>query len=167
MIPASSDGDCAIVADRRLFEREQVPKCRNDERRIAIVALEVTVSIVCIIAGFARSVPMSFLKVVVENRLEPLCSDRTTDEGACPGTLESYYLDLETGAVVAITDEIQSEIEAIYAQFDDEQSLADDVFAAALQQRDLPEWMREAVEEAHRVEQGDGERYSPPYGRPG
>jgi len=70
-----------------------------------------------------------------------------------------YYLDLETGAVIAITDEMRDELETIYAELDDEYGVADDAFAAALQQRDLPAWMHEALDEAHRVEQGYGQRY--------
>jgi len=70
-----------------------------------------------------------------------------------------YYLDLKTGQVVAITDEIRDELEAIYAELDDEHGVADDAFAAALQQRDLPAWMHESLDEAHQVERGYGERY--------
>ncbi|HEX9372533.1 MAG TPA: hypothetical protein VF897_16090, partial [Roseiflexaceae bacterium] len=70
-----------------------------------------------------------------------------------------YYLDLETGRVVAITDEIRDELDAIYEALDDEHGVDDDAFAAMLQQRDLPEWMREALDEAHQVEQGYGTRY--------
>jgi hypothetical protein len=70
-----------------------------------------------------------------------------------------YYLDLETGLVVAITDESRNELEAIYEELDDEHGQEDDAFADALQQRDLPEWMRAMIHEAHAVEQGYGERY--------
>jgi hypothetical protein len=70
-----------------------------------------------------------------------------------------YYLDRQTGAVIAITDEIRDELETIYAELDDEHGVADDAFAAALQQRDLPAWMHEALDEADRVEQGYGQRY--------
>jgi hypothetical protein len=87
-IRASIDYDDTIISHPRLFEWEQVPKCWNDERRIAIIALEMTVGIVDIIASFARSIPMSFLKIVVENRLEPLRSERTTSKRARPSALE-------------------------------------------------------------------------------
>ena len=70
-----------------------------------------------------------------------------------------YYLDLETGAVIAITDEMRDELETIYAELDDEYGVADDAFAAVLQQRDLPAWMHESLDEADRVEQGYGQRY--------
>jgi Uncharacterised protein family (UPF0158) len=70
-----------------------------------------------------------------------------------------YYLDLETGQVLMITDEIRDELEAIYRGFDDERAAEDDAFAAALEQHNLPDWMREMVAEAHQVEQGYGTRY--------
>jgi hypothetical protein len=70
-----------------------------------------------------------------------------------------YYLDLETGQVVAITGEIRDELEAIYEELDDEHGVEDDAFATMLQQRELPEWMRETLYEAHRVEQGYGTGY--------
>src|SRR5215207_494705 len=70
-----------------------------------------------------------------------------------------YYLDLESGAIIIITDEIRDELEMIYAELDDEQGVADNAFGAALQQRDLPAWMHELLDEAHRVEQGYGQRY--------
>lgn len=70
-----------------------------------------------------------------------------------------YYLDLETGQVVLITDEIRDELETIYRELDDERSAEDDLFAAALEQHHLPEWSREMVAEAHQVEQGYSTRY--------
>jgi hypothetical protein len=70
-----------------------------------------------------------------------------------------YYLDLETGAVIAITDEVRDELHAIDKACQDALGAADDIFAAALQQRELPEWMRAMVHEAHAIEQGYGSRY--------
>lgn len=82
-------------------------------------------------------------------------------EAAFEGTSDAvrYYLDLETSQVIAITDEIRDELDAIYAELDDEHGVADDAFAAALQQRDLPAWMRQALDQADQVEQGYGTRY--------
>ena len=72
----------------------------------------------------------------------------------------NYYLDLETGAVIPITEEIRDELAAIYDELDDdEQGVIDDALGAILQQRVLPEWMQDAIGEAHRVEQGLGSRY--------
>jgi len=68
-----------------------------------------------------------------------------------------YYLDLETGKVVAITDEIRDELDAIYEALDEHYD--DDAFAAALQQRAHPDWMRAVLNEAHQVEQGYGTSY--------
>ena len=70
-----------------------------------------------------------------------------------------YYLDLETGQVVMITDEIRDELEGIYREIDEESAAEDDGFAVALEQHNLPGWMRDMVAEAHQVEQGYGTRY--------
>jgi tryptophanase len=67
-----------------------------------------------------------------------------------------YYLDLATGRVVAVTGEIRDELNAIYAALE---HYDDNAFAAALQQRTHPDWMRAALNEAHQVEQGYGTRY--------
>ncbi len=69
-----------------------------------------------------------------------------------------YYLDLETGRIAMIADEIRDQLEAIYEELD-EYGVEDDAFAAKLQQREFPAWMREALDEAHQVEQGYGTRY--------
>jgi hypothetical protein len=68
-----------------------------------------------------------------------------------------YYLDLETGKVVAITDEIRYELNAIYKALGEYGD--NDAFAAALQQRAHPDWMRAVLNEAHQVEQGYGTSY--------
>ncbi|HJZ48531.1 MAG TPA: UPF0158 family protein [Roseiflexaceae bacterium] len=70
-----------------------------------------------------------------------------------------YYLDLEIGAVIAITDEIRDELKAIDEELEDAPGAEDEAFARALQERDLPEWMRAMVCKAHAVEQGYGTRY--------
>ena len=71
-----------------------------------------------------------------------------------------YYLDLETGAVIAITDEVRYELEAVDEELEDAPEAEGDRFAQALQERDLPEeWMRAMVQEAFVVEQGYGTRY--------
>jgi hypothetical protein len=71
----------------------------------------------------------------------------------------TYYLDLETGKVILVTDETRQELNAIYRDVGD---LADDdgsLFAAALRRRGLPGWQQEMVREADRVEDGFGTRY--------
>lgn len=68
-----------------------------------------------------------------------------------------YYLDLATGKVIAISDETRDELNAIYAALGEH--CDDDAFAAALQQRAHPDWMRAVLDEAHQVEQGCGTSY--------
>lgn len=75
------------------------------------------------------------------------------------------YLDRETGAVIALTDEVRAELEAIYEDLDDEHGVTGDVFAAALQRRELPEWMRAMVYEADAVERGYRVLHRRPKGR--
>lgn len=69
----------------------------------------------------------------------------------------SYYLDLETGEVVAVTDEISLELEAIYDGMPEEAD--EDPFEEALRDRDLPDWTKDELREADRVETGYGERF--------
>lgn len=70
----------------------------------------------------------------------------------------SHYLDLETGEVVLVTDEIQRELEKIYEGMPEQE--AEDSFEEALRERDLPDWMKDEVRDAHRVEAGYGERFA-------
>ena len=73
----------------------------------------------------------------------------------------AHYLDLETGQVIAIADEIRRELDALYeAAWDDEaQDVSPTALANALQGRDVPEWHQEALREAEQVEAGYGTRY--------
>jgi Uncharacterised protein family (UPF0158) len=68
-----------------------------------------------------------------------------------------YYLDLQTGKVVAITNETRDELNAIYEELDEH--CDDNAFATALQQRAHPEWMLAVLNEAHQVEQYYGMSY--------
>ncbi len=73
--------------------------------------------------------------------------------------MASYFLDLETGQVVRITDEIRRELERIYEENynpEEEQPIA---LADILQEYDLPEWEKAALLEADQVETGYLERY--------
>ena len=90
-----------------------------------------------------------------------LCIDLgDLEEAFDDGSLETaWYLSLETGQVVMVTDEIRAELETILkaiAAAGDERPAA---FADALARRNLPEWMRESVQEAADVEDGYGTRY--------
>ena len=71
----------------------------------------------------------------------------------------SYYLDLETGAVAMVSDETRGELGQVYAELDTGEDLDDATVAKAIQQRDVPDWQREALAEADRVERGVGTRY--------
>jgi Uncharacterised protein family (UPF0158) len=70
-----------------------------------------------------------------------------------------YYLDLQTGEVVLVADEIRRELEGIYEELNDAGDQEFKHLAAMLNQSRLPDWQKEAVLEAHRVEEGFGERY--------
>ncbi|MGH2592379.1 MAG: UPF0158 family protein [Anaerolineae bacterium] len=63
----------------------------------------------------------------------------------------SYYLDLETGEVVMVTDEIRRELEDIYAEIHGEGEAEQVAFDDALQRRD--------PQEADQVEASFGTRY--------
>ena len=69
-----------------------------------------------------------------------------------------YFLDLETGQVVLITDDTRYELEQIYAaMYDGDEPRIP--FTEALQHRNLPDWQQAMIVEADQVEQGFGTRY--------
>lgn len=73
-----------------------------------------------------------------------------------------YYLDLETGQVLWISDEIDRELETIYHQAEqaiDAESGEDLDPVAAIEASDLSDWEKEAALEAYQVERGFGTRY--------
>lgn len=70
-----------------------------------------------------------------------------------------WFLDLETGAVIPVSTEVREELRAIYEKTGEEVSPDDPAFKAALAARTLPDWQREAVEDAARVDAGFGDRY--------
>lgn len=75
-----------------------------------------------------------------------------------PGEM-SYYLNLETGEVVLVTDEAQEELNALHEEL---LAAGDELlagFTEALAERDLPEWMHEAVAQENDVDAGFGTRY--------
>jgi Uncharacterised protein family (UPF0158) len=69
-----------------------------------------------------------------------------------------YYLDLETGEVVMVTDEIRRELEDIYEELSHEGDEEATRFMEALQKRDLHDWQKEALAVADQVERGFGTR---------
>ena len=71
----------------------------------------------------------------------------------------SYYLDVESGEVAMVSDDTRRELEEIYQELDNGEDLNDARIREVIQQRDVPDWMREVLEEADRVERGFGTRY--------
>jgi hypothetical protein len=71
----------------------------------------------------------------------------------------SYYLDLETGQVVAVSDEIQGQLEDLHVELDDAGIEPPYDLAGILREQDVPEWEQEAMLEANEVESGYGARY--------
>lgn len=72
----------------------------------------------------------------------------------------SYYLDLETGNIVAVTDEDRRQLERIYEEVEmDETSDVEVDITPVLDKLSLPEWQKGALREADQVEKGFGVRY--------
>ena len=69
------------------------------------------------------------------------------------------YLDLETGRIIPIMQEISWELEEIYEEIYDEDGNRVVTLEDYLQRRDDPDWQKEMMLEADRVEQGYGTRY--------
>jgi hypothetical protein len=69
------------------------------------------------------------------------------------------YLDLETGDIIAIMDEFSSELEGIYEEIYDEEGNRAVSLEEYLKQQDDPDWQKEMILDADRVEQGYGARY--------
>jgi hypothetical protein len=70
-----------------------------------------------------------------------------------------YYLDLETGEVAMVSDETRGDLEAIYEDLAGGEDLDDAVVAAAIGQREVPDWQKELLLEADRVERGYETRF--------
>lgn len=71
----------------------------------------------------------------------------------------SRYLDLETGQVMMVTDEMRWELESIYEEVYDPDAEQPIDLAEILQQRDLPEWQRQMLLEVDQVDKLYGSRY--------
>src|SRR5439155_18579270 len=74
-------------------------------------------------------------------------------------TEAANYLDLETGEVIRVSDEVRRELERLYEELDGVEDEDQSTFAAALPRRALPDWMKETIREADQVEARDGSRY--------
>jgi hypothetical protein len=71
----------------------------------------------------------------------------------------SYYLDLETGQVVWITQDNRWQLEGIYEETYDPDSEEPADLAELLQDYDLPDWQKEELLEADQVDRLYGSRY--------
>ena len=71
----------------------------------------------------------------------------------------SYYLDLETGETVMVTDETPQQLEQIYEEAPDGVADEEVDITSLLDQLTLPEWQKGALREANQVEEGFGVRY--------
>ena len=73
------------------------------------------------------------------------------------GNLITYYLDLETGDVLSVSDEIRSLLESLDAELYDEEGEPLMPFETLLEHHsEIPEWQKECLIEADRVESGYG-----------
>ncbi len=75
------------------------------------------------------------------------------------GFESSYYLDLQTGDVLALTDEIHSSLEEVYGELPEDTDLDSLNWPLLTREHGWPEWMAGALEDANRVEIGFGTRY--------
>lgn len=70
-----------------------------------------------------------------------------------------HYLDLETGRIVMITDEMSRKLERIYDEIYDEEGTRAVTLEEYLEGRGDPEWQRQMLLDADRVERDYGTRY--------
>jgi hypothetical protein len=70
-----------------------------------------------------------------------------------------YFLDLETGDILLISGEFDYLLEEIYEEVQAEGGLEAVSVEERVRELDYPEWQKEVLLDAHRVEQGYGERY--------
>jgi len=73
--------------------------------------------------------------------------------------MTNYYLDLETGQVVMISDDTRRQLEEIYEAAHDPEAERSFDLAIVLRQSNLPEWQQQMLLEADQVEAGYGSRY--------
>ncbi len=75
-----------------------------------------------------------------------------------PSEMISYYLDIETGEIKSVSDEERSLLERIYESYYDQQTQTVN-WEAAFQEEHVPDWQREGLQDADRVEAGFGSRF--------
>jgi hypothetical protein len=71
----------------------------------------------------------------------------------------SHYLDVETGAIIAVMTEARRCLDEIYDDLYDLDGEEQADFEELLQDHPMPDWMQDVVREAHQVELGYGDRY--------
>src|SRR5688572_29698175 len=74
------------------------------------------------------------------------------------GMEHANFLDLETGEVVLVTDEMKQMLEEICEEALEDYSDSDAVLDA-IEASDVPEWQKEALRDAEAVERSLGSRY--------
>jgi len=67
----------------------------------------------------------------------------------------SYFMDLETGEVISVTEDARGILDIVYKSYFDEQTQTVDC-ENAFENEDVPDWERELVKDADRVEAGYG-----------
>jgi hypothetical protein len=71
----------------------------------------------------------------------------------------NYYLDLETGDVILVSDEARSLAEEIVESIPEDEEVTREALEAAVEDRDEQDWMLEEAIRAALVEEGFGTRY--------
>jgi hypothetical protein len=67
----------------------------------------------------------------------------------------SYYLDLETGEVITVSEEARGILETIYESYYNKKAQSDD-WESAFESEKVPNWQRDLVQNTDRVEAGLG-----------
>jgi hypothetical protein len=70
----------------------------------------------------------------------------------------SYYLDIETGEIISVSDDERGLLENIYELYYDEQTQTVD-WEVAFKDGHIPDWQRERIKDVDRVESGFGSRF--------
>jgi hypothetical protein len=70
----------------------------------------------------------------------------------------SFYLDIETGEILSVSDEERNLLESIYESYYDEHTQSVD-WEVAFAEEHIPDWQRERIQDADRVEAGFGNRF--------
>jgi hypothetical protein len=74
------------------------------------------------------------------------------------GEMTNYYLDIETGDVLSITDEDNRLLEQLSENYYDEETRTMD-WEKAFQEETIPEWQRDMLLKADQIEAGFGSRF--------